>query len=89
MIFAHTLDQVIQGQKWQTRRLVKASDCLVEGVAIQRGTNRILYAVGKTYAVQPNRGKKAVARILLTGLRRERVADITAVRCTSRRFPIS
>ncbi len=77
MIFAHTLDQVIQGQKWQTRRLVKASDCLVEGVAIQRGTNRILYAVGKTYAVQPNRGKKAVARILLTGLRRERVADIT------------
>ena len=77
MIFAHTLDKLIQGHKWQTRRLVKPDESFVESGAIKKGSHRLMYVVGRTYAVQPNRGKKAVARILLTGLRREQVHAIT------------
>jgi len=77
MIFAHTLDQVITGKKRQTRRLVKADEGFEDNRRITKKGNRTLYEVGKSYAVQPNRGKKAVARILLTGLRKERVDSIT------------
>jgi hypothetical protein len=38
---------------------------------------RVKWQVGRTYAVQPGRGKKAVGRIRLTGIRQERVQDIT------------
>ncbi|MEP7289882.1 MAG: ASCH domain-containing protein [Chloroflexota bacterium] len=62
MIFAYTLDKVLAGEKWQTRRIAKP--------------NEKLYEVGKSYAVQPNRGKKAVARIMITGLRQEMVGEI-------------
>lgn len=55
MIFFHTADKVLSGEKTQTRRL--------------KGN----YAVGKTYSVQPGRGKKAVARIRITLIRREDV----------------
>jgi hypothetical protein len=47
-----TCDLVLQGKKTVTRRL---------GMS---GTGRI-YEVGKTYAVQPGRTKKQVARILI------------------------
>ncbi len=78
MIFAHTLPQVICGEKWQTRRLVKPGESLDESNRRVRSNNlRTVYEIGKTYAVQPNRGKKAVARIMLTAVRRERVAVIS------------
>lgn len=77
MIFAHTLDQVITGQKRQTRRLVKADEYFEDNRRITKKGQRTLYEVGKSYAVQPNRGKKAVARILLTNLRKERLDTIT------------
>lgn len=35
------------------------------------------YEIGDTYAVQPGRGKRAVGRIRVTGLRVERVQAIT------------
>ena len=38
---------------------------------------RQVYGVGKTYAVQPGRGKKAVGRFRITGLRREDVREIS------------
>lgn len=37
---------------------------------------RIKWQVGRTYAVQPGRGKKAVGRIRITKIRRERLQDI-------------
>lgn len=40
-------------------------------------THRALYIIGKTYAVQPGRGKPAVARIRITGIRQERLRDIS------------
>lgn len=37
----------------------------------------IRYKVGHTYAVQPGRGKEAVGRIRVTGVRTERLSHIT------------
>jgi len=84
MIFAHTLDKVLANEKWQTRRIAKPDEKLYcesglfgDLVAVRTTSKRTVYAVGKTYAVQPNRGKKAVARIVIVGLRRQRVYEIT------------
>jgi len=38
---------------------------------------RTRFRVGNTYAVQPGRGKKAVGRIRILGIRRERLQEIT------------
>lgn len=88
MIFAHTLAQVLNGQKSQTRRLVKPDE--VFNPTHQRvihAAKRTVYQVGKTYAVQPNRGKKSVARILLTGLRQETPATISEADALAEGFP--
>lgn len=52
---------------------------LAEKSQIQRVMNdrRTVYLVGKEYAVQPGRGKAAVARIRITGIRREDVRNIS------------
>jgi len=78
MIFSHTLPQVINGEKQQTRRLVKSNEIFdVEQRAIVKANARTMYKVGKSYAVQPNRGKKSVARIVITDIRREPVRAIS------------
>ncbi len=82
MIFEYTLPQVLSGIKSQTRRLVKTND-----VAVTDADGRIVavvnhgrekWRVGKTYAVQPGRAKPQVARIEITGLRRDRADQISA-----------
>ena len=35
------------------------------------------WQVGRTYAIQPGRGKKAVGRLLLTGIRKEHLQEIS------------
>lgn len=40
-------------------------------------TLKAKWVIGNTYAVQPGRGQKAVGRIRITGIRQERVQDIT------------
>ncbi|MBZ0290671.1 MAG: hypothetical protein K8I30_23805 [Anaerolineae bacterium] len=88
MIFAHTLDKVICGEKWQTRRLVKPGETLDSAqIRVSNQSQRTVYEVGKSYAVQPNRGQKAVARILLTGLRREMVLSINDEDARAEGFP--
>lgn len=78
MIFAHTLLQVLRGEKCQTRRIVKPDEAFdSEHQAIVKINMRTMYKVGKSYAVQPNRGKKAVARILITGIRKEKIGTIS------------
>jgi hypothetical protein len=91
MIFQATWQQVMDGTKTETRRLVKPEhrpimegNQVVEVHVIQPPhrlsgiyRERLLWQVGHTYAVQPGRGQKAVARIRLTGIRRERLQDIT------------
>lgn len=80
MIFAYTLYQVLCEQKSQTRRLVKPHERLTgEGasVRVEIPGKRVIYQVGKSYAVQPGRGKKSVARIVITAIRRENVEAIS------------
>lgn len=80
MIFAHTLDQVLREKKSQTRRVIKAGEEFARAGAspcVVVAGKRTVYQVGKSYAVQPGRGKKAVARIVLTGIRREPVGAIS------------
>lgn len=86
MIFQHTLEQVLSGQKTQTRRLVGPGEDLIvvqEAKAViqvhQRGhykSIRTKWQTGSVYAVQSGRGKKAVARIRITDLRRQRLQQI-------------
>ena len=78
MIFAYTVDKVVEGIKSQTRRLIKPNEQLdANQQRVISLNNRTVYEVGKSYAVQPGRGKKAVARIRLTGIRCETVANIS------------
>jgi len=42
-----------------------------------RAIQRLKWQAGYTYAVQPGRGQKAVGRIRITGIRRERVNEIS------------
>lgn len=86
MIFQHTWRQVINGTKTQTRRLAKpgqqyagALPHAIPYVYTRVGMNGIrkVYEVGKTYAVQPSRTDKSIARIRITNIRREDVRHIS------------
>lgn len=65
MIFSGPLPElVLQGTKTQTRRaLVERKPCA--------------YKVGRSYAVQRTRGGHAIARILVRGVREERIGEIS------------
>lgn len=54
---------VMAGAKTQTRRLTRGRRCS--------------YKVGKTYAVQPGRGKHAIGRLRVTDVRFQRVGEIS------------
>ena len=89
MIFQHTIENVLNGTKTQTSRIVKPGDYIqyadtgagetyhvyIEGVYRNR---RPLWKVGNTYAVQPGRGQKAVARIRILQISKQDVRHITA-----------
>jgi len=82
MIFQHTIDKVLSGEKTQTRRIVKPTEHMFAG---HEGTVwsvlnpktlgdpqlRAVYETNKEYAVQPGRGKAAVGRILITNIRHQ------------------
>ena len=86
------VQQVLDGTKSQTRRPVKEheeanrwdseTDVINEVLIVDPnksypGNLRSKWLLGRTYAVQPGRGKKAVGRIRITKIRRERLQDIT------------
>lgn len=87
MLFEHTWKYVVSGQKTQNRRLVQEGDYAEmdeAGQSIRKvirtadaGVPKPLYEVGKTYSVQPGLAKKTVGNIRLTGIRRERLQDLT------------
>lgn len=69
MIFKPELvEKVLAREKTVTRRPVKYEDT---GFEIRAMPCR--YKVGRTYALQPGRGKKAVGRILIVDVRRVRL----------------
>jgi hypothetical protein len=63
MIFQHTWQLILAGRKTQTRRI--ATD------------DAPRWIVGRSYAVQPGRTQRAVGRIVVTALRKERLDDIS------------
>jgi len=96
MIFMHTWEKVLSGEKTQTRRLAKPNhharnlwrtgigDDLRIGmtgdnvaIGVVQSSGRDLWRLYSTYAVQPGRGKTAIARIQITNIRCEDVRHIS------------
>jgi len=76
MIFQHTWQQVLSGHKTQTRRPAGDTDRLWTVEVEDRQPEKVLWRgdrtkwrTGRTYAVQPGRGKKAIVRIRLLDIR--------------------
>ena len=63
MIFQHTYQLILEGRKTQTRRIATGDPPR--------------WAIARTYAVQPGRGKKSVARIRVVEISKERLGDIS------------
>ena len=88
MIFKQ-VQEVLDGTKTQTRRLVKEGDlglCLTvyrpdEITWVGYSNHRTRWTVLGDYAVQPGRGKKSIGRIRITKIRRERLQEIIADDC--------
>lgn len=77
MIFGPKLiPKVLDGTKTQTRRPVKC-EWTPATVSVDEARLPCRYKVGKTYAVQPGRGKRGIARIKVLDVRRERWRDIS------------
>lgn len=88
MIFTpENCKKVLSGQKTMTRRVVKDGERLLETARMRwvdialNGRDMMKWVVGRTYAVQPGRGKKAVGRMKIAAIRRERLGDISEADC--------
>lgn len=90
MIFQHTLDKVLSGEKCQTSRFWKDDylfpsdyydneirDVVLSRKAWDAGKVRHLYRIGQVLSVQPKRSAKGVAKIRITELARRDVRDFT------------
>ena len=76
MIFKPELaEKVLAGEKTETRRVVKD------------GEVECRYVPGRDYAVQPGRGKRAIGRIYITDVRREKLKRDHPRRGAERRVP--
>jgi len=79
-------EAILQGKKTQTRRLKKPthSTVLKQGRIIAIYQNRrLLWRVGKTYAIQPGRGKKGIGRFHLLSIHQEPLQAITPADVTA------
>lgn len=75
---------ILAGKKTTTRRVIKSdqyADAVGGMVFGVRRDGKYVWEMGKDYAVQPGRGKRAVARIKILEIRRERLRDCTADDC--------
>lgn len=74
MQFSATWQDVLAGRKTMTRRTAKPTDRSAPAVPVDGrveavyGPKMLRWAVGRTYPVQPGRGKHAVGRILITAI---------------------
>lgn len=85
---------ILDGTKTQTRRLVKPREVSRDGYkTVAKSWAHVVlgitgyrtwvpyypkWQVGRTYAVQPGRGRKAIGRIRITAIRREHLQDMSA-----------
>lgn len=81
MIFAHTLDAVLDDSKTQTARVWKDNyQPIYDGASNlievrSRKTGNLIYYIGQEHAIQPGRGMHGVGRIRITHLARR---DVTS-----------
>ena len=97
MIFKDELcAKVLNGEKTQTRRIKKDNEYFTPGSfgqpdSVARRSETTLdvrkWVVGRTYAVQPGRGKKAVGRIKLLKIREERLQEINGADAIAEGWP--
>jgi hypothetical protein len=68
-------EKVLDGEKTETRRIVKEdeTDCR--------------YVPGRDYAVQPGRRRRAIGRIAITDVRKEKLGEITHEGAVREGFP--
>lgn len=90
MIFQHTWTLILEGRKTQTRRLVKPNQefdrwnrrvfsSTLRGLPLPNHMTlrqKTIYQVGNTYALQTERGGKAIARICIFDIRKTLLQDI-------------
>lgn len=74
--------QVLNGEKTQTRRIEQAGDRLVVGNVLS-GKGRVRFAFGQSLPIIPKRGQKAIRdeegniqRVVISSIRREYLQDI-------------
>jgi hypothetical protein len=71
MIFQHTYQLILDNEKTETRRLINPGEKLLDNPRCVEVNGRAKWQVGRSYAIQPGRGKKAVGRIKITGIKTE------------------
>lgn len=94
MIFQHTWEMVLSGRKTRTCRVVKGGDAvttngngeIVQVLSYKNGRSRVRWQVGDTYAVQPQRTAKAIARIRITAIEKRDVRELTDVEIAEEGF---
>ena len=76
MIFKPELvEKILEGSKTETRRVMKP------------GETECRYEPARDYALQPGRGRRAVGRIAIIEVRRERLGEITHEGALREGFP--
>lgn len=79
-------EKVMAGTKTQTRRPVKNGEKFYSSflglpAKVIDANGRIKWQEGRTYSVQPGRGKSGIGKIRLIHIERERLQDITGGDC--------
>ena len=100
MLFKRELvEKILMKWKWQTRRLRKPGEEPGEPIYdtywdrysythVTSPNGRVKWKVGSTYAVQPGRGQKQVARFRLLKIREEDVRGISNEDAFAEGFPV-
>jgi len=87
MIFQQTYQLILEDKKTATRRLVNPNDRLLDNPKRVEANGRIKWQVGRTYALQPGRGQKAVGRIRITDIHKQPLGQMTIEDAVAEGYP--
>ena len=77
MIYQYTWQLILDDKKTATRRLMNPGEELLDNPRRLEVNGRIKWQVGRSYAIQPGRGKKSVGRIKLLDIKKEHLGQMT------------
>ena len=87
MIFQQTYQLILDDKKTATRRLINPNDRLLDNPKRVEVNGRIKWQVGRTYALQPGRGQKAVGRIKITDINKQPLGQMTIEDAVAEGYP--